>query len=1196
METENLTEVIKFNSSFKTAINLYLSLNKAEKILNYVPTKSSVNFLNDYLEAILKNKEHATLLVGPYGKGKSHLLLVLLAILSMERSKENAEVITQLKNKIKNVEEIENSVISNIETVWKEKKYLPVIINSTNNDLNQAFLSALNDALHRDHLEKLAPKTYFSEALRRIEEWKENYSDTYDKLCRELKHNHKNIVDFKADLSRYSNEALNIFKEIYPKLTAGSTFNPLAEAGVLSLYRSVSEKLVEDYHYSGIYIVFDEFSKFIESLDGKNVGNTMKLLQDMCELASESTKAQVYITMVAHKSIKEYGKYLSTDIINAFTGIEGRIVEKFFVTSSKNNYELIRNAIVKDENIFTKNSAIEHCVNEESKEKYYELPAFRSNFSENDFENIILKGCYPLNPIAAYLLLNISEKVAQNERTLFTFISNDEPNSMVRFVAEHTPEKGWTIDADLIYDYFQGLFKKDVMNEFVHNMWLSAEYALSKCNNDEEKKLIKTLAVILIVNKNDEIPANEKYLSLAASLPDVAVTINELVNRQIIYKKSSIGAYVFKTKAGSELKAEIKKIRVTKDDSKVNYTRVLQTITGKYYVLPRKYNAKNMMTRYFTHEFMDSETFLSIDTPEAFFEQGEMGDGKILTLYNFSRIKQSEIKKHFKQLHCQKLIVVVSKSVMKGRKALKDYEILQEIKINQTFINNNEVLKKEIPLLEEDIEKEIDDIMAEVYSDETADVYFIEKGDIKHSVISEEEQVVGKCCENIYTATPCINNEIINRSIIATAQTKKARLSIIKAILDHTDNEEFYSGTNQEATIYRSLFCNTGIIANNPDKNIKQILNLINKFVDTCCDQKVSCFELIEKLTSAPYGMRIGVIPIYLAYVLANRREDLVIYFTDMEVQINPEIVVSMCEQSETYALFVSKENHIKEKYIKNLNELFSVEDSRALTENRIKNIVICMQRWFRALPQIARNMTDISDYGDDEQLHSNMRAIKKILQKMEVNPYEILFTDVLQEFAVHELSDAYKQIRKVKEAFDDYFDWALKRATDAVYEVFGGKRKLDLFHVLKEWYDEQSDFSKKGLHSGKVTNLMSCIEKLDVKTDSEDSVVVQKLVKTVTNVYLENWVDNSCSDFIMELSDIKNEIEHIKEEKTEGKLYLSFTGSKGNKIEHYYEKVDENTGSVLRNIIEDTLDEYDDLSVNDRVAILLEMIEKIIG
>ena len=58
----------------------------------------------------------------------------------------------------------------------------------------------------------------------------------------------------------------------------------------------------------------------------------------------------------------------------------------------------------------------------------------------------------------------------------------------------------------------------------------------------------------------------------------------------------------------------------------------------------------------------------------------------------------------------------------------------------------------------------------------------------------------------------------------------------------------------------------------------------------------------------------------------------------------------------------------------------------------------------------------------------------------------------------------------------------------------------------------------------------------------------------------------------------------------------MSFTGSNGKPIEKFYERVAEDTGIVLRNIIEDTLEEFDDLSVNDRVGILLEMIEKIIG
>ena len=131
MKIKSLNEVISFNNNFKTAINLYLSLNKTEKILNYIPTKSSVHFMNEYLEAIIRKNEHATLLVGPYGKGKSHLLLVLMAILSLDRNSLNFKIINQLMKSIKNVEEVGDKTTLNIEKVWKTKRFLPVIINDT---------------------------------------------------------------------------------------------------------------------------------------------------------------------------------------------------------------------------------------------------------------------------------------------------------------------------------------------------------------------------------------------------------------------------------------------------------------------------------------------------------------------------------------------------------------------------------------------------------------------------------------------------------------------------------------------------------------------------------------------------------------------------------------------------------------------------------------------------------------------------------------------------------------------------------------------------------------------------------------------------------------------------------------------------------------------------------------------------------
>lgn len=1194
MNIKSLKEVIQFNSSFKTAVNLYLSLNKTEKVLNYIPTKSSVTFINDYFKAVLNKKEQATLLVGPYGKGKSHLLLVLLAVLSLERNEENEKVIDKLCKRFSEVDEVGNEATENIRLLWNRKRLLPVIINDSNGDLNQAFLSALNDALKRDGLGDLVPDTYYSIALERIADWEKNYPDTYAQFVAQLKKNGFEISNFIVDLKRYSKEALDRFVAVYPLITAGSTFNPLAVSEVLPLYKSVSEKLVEEKNYDGLYIVFDEFSKFIEGLNGSNAGNNMKLLQDICELANDSDKANIFITMVAHKSIKEYGRYLSNDIINAFTGIEGRIIEKFFVTSSKNNYELIKQAIVKNEEMISSIPMYESLLGETALQRYQQLPVFSGTFETKDFEETILKGCYPLNPVAAYLLLNISEKVAQNERTLFTFISNDEPNSMARFVSEHSEGMSWAIGAELIYDYFSGLFKKEVSNELIHNIWLGAEAALSKCVSDDERKVVKAIAIIQIVNKEDEIIANEKYISLAVDCGDAADLVDALVARQVIYVKGSTGALVFKTKAGTELRAEIKRQREIKGDV-VNCGNVLEKITDRYFVTPRKYNTIHAMTRYFKHEYMEVESFLSISSADVLFDASDASDGKVICLYSFSATKQAEVKKHLKELNCPKLVVVAPKQSLSVSKHIKEYDILQDIRANQTFIANNEIIKREIVLLEEDIETIVMEQISQVYLDDsTCLVLYYDGSKMTTYKAGSEETAVNDSCEKVYFKTPLINNEIINKANITTAQTRKARINIISEILASGGNvdESFYEGTNQEATVFRSLFVRTGVLEKTPDTNISEVLDIIDGFVDSCCDKKVLINELVEKLTNEPYGMRLGVIPVYMAYMLARRNEDLVVYLANTEVQLSADVIVNMCESAKDYSLFVPKADKEREDYIKSLNELFSVQESRNLTDNRIKNIVICMQRWFRSLPQVSRNAANISEYKKDD-MKKGMLLLKKVLQRVEINPYEIVFVTIPNGLNTQDYKTVFSAIKECKEAYDGYFDWMNSLVVSILYKIFGEKSKLDLFHVLKEWYEKQSSLSKQGLVSGKITSFMSCIENIDVYDDNE---VAKKIAKAVTDVYMDNWSDGAVQDFERELISLKTEIESIKEGKNDGQHRLSFVGKKGNEIERYYETVSEGTGSILRNILEDTLDEFDDLSVNDRVGILLEMIEKIIG
>ena len=130
-----------------------------------------------------------------------------------------------------------------------------------------------------------------------------------------------------------------MFCKIHKTILAGVEFTPISSLEVVDYYQAIKNKLVSDYGYDGIYIVFDEFSKFIESRD-RDISNEMKIIQDIAELCNSSTDNSMYFLMVLHKPINAY-RSLNIDIKNAFKGIEGRVSSYYFKTTVKNSFELV---------------------------------------------------------------------------------------------------------------------------------------------------------------------------------------------------------------------------------------------------------------------------------------------------------------------------------------------------------------------------------------------------------------------------------------------------------------------------------------------------------------------------------------------------------------------------------------------------------------------------------------------------------------------------------------------------------------------------------------------------------------------------------------------------------------------------------------------------------------------------------------
>lgn len=1198
MKIKNLNEIVKIDERFKNSINLQLDLNKTDKALGYIPTKSSISILNNYFLNVINNRDKASILIGPYGKGKSHLLLVLLTILRLERNDINEVLINKI---IKSFQDIDNEAAKSIKEIWSiKKKYLPIIVSSTQGDLNQAFLVGLNEALTNANLNDVVPDTYYTEALKIIKKWKESYYDTYEKFLNRLQYEKIAINDFQVKLKLCDKSALELFKKVYPELTSGSHFNPLINTEVLRLYKNINDIICDEYDYSGMYIVFDEFSKFIESHDKSTVANDMKILQDICELSSDSVKNQIHITLVTHKSIKEYSNVLSNDIINSFTGIEGRITENYFVTSSKNNYELLKNAIKKDDKKLDQINRESGIFSQDVVERYYNIPTFKSMFLYNDFDEVVFRGCFPLSPVSAYVLLNISERVAQNERTLFTFVSKNEPFSMANYIQKHERKDPWIIGVYLIYDYFKSIFKKDITNVFIHNEWLKAEYTLTNVSDSKSKKMIKTLALFNIINKFDEMPPNTKVLSLATGMiNEGAEVLRFLENKQLIYKKSSTDYYVFKSRIGADIKAEINKERVIIGDN-IDLCQSLTRAIDNEYILPKKFNQKFSMTRFFSTKYMLYNDFLQLSKAEYLFSE-KFADGYIISLI----CEQDEILKEvscieqkLQELDDERIIVLVPKNYYEIKKYVRDYIIIQKMKENNEFMNDNKVLINELELYEEDIIYDIERYLDCSFNAERGDCtvvsYYKQSSKIEKN--DNINRIVSKICDNYFSLTPVINNEMINRRNITSPPIKKARKAIIEFILNNNLEKSFYYGkTNPEATIFRAVLVNTNVLSGKPEASMKEILMHINSFIDSCEESKKNFTFIFNVLQSAPYGMRMGVIPIILAYVLTIRNDNIIIYLKNKEEELSYETIINICENPYDYFLYVEKGTNEKREYLERLMKLFGLFGTYKPNKIKISHVVLEMQRWLKSLPQITRSFKNDTSITRSKLQINSIVQFKTSLQLPDINPYELIYKKIPRIFGKIDLKGVFEDITYVKHILDLHLNNYIDILLNETKSVFAGNKEDNLASILHDWYEDQSQSAKQGLYSDQISGLLNYI--CDLNTYDE-TVILKRLAKIVMGIHIENWNDESKDKFISSLITIRMEIESIKDKNipNEGKYKLTFIDSNNKEVVKYYEGISENTGYLLRNVISEALDEFgESISMNDKVAVLVEMLEKVL-
>lgn len=1199
--------MISVASGFQYSVNIGYDLNNDDKLKNFIPTRSALELMEEVLLSTNPaSNERARVLVGAYGKGKSHIVLSILAMLMKRDLGLFKKAMPRIKENPRLYQCVQNYYESN-------NKILPVIITGSNTSLSQAFLLALHRTLSMNGLLNAMPETNYKAAVNVIERWENEFPDTFEKLKKEID---CPINIFIEQLQNYNIESYEKFEKIYPKLTAGSYFNPFIGFDVIDLYEEAVKGL-KSQGYTGIYVIYDEFSKYLEAnITDASVSDT-KMLQDFAEKCNRSGELQLHLMLISHKEIANYIDKLPKQKVDGWRGVSERFKHIHLNNNFTQTYEIVESAIHKKKDLWE-----EFCEEYKSSFEGIIIRYQKHNiFSELKDELIkrIIYGCYPLHPVSTFILPRLSERVAQNERTLFTFISAPGTSTLPAFLDKYNDDRFDLITPDVIYDYFEPLFKKEAYSGSIHENYRLTEVILERLDPSSlESKIVKTLSLIYILEQFEKLqPSKDELISIYSVRYEVAEinrAIDDLIEQEyVIYLKRSNNFLRLKQTSGVDVRKKINDL-IELQKNRVTIKETLNNSNFDNYMYPSRYNNDRDMTRYFSFEFIDEDEITDdIDWNKK--SEPIEADGVIYGIIPHSEEAIEQIKKVVLNTsrECRQQIFVIPKHYKEIESIVREFNAVSQLRDEA---NDDKILFEEYEVIYEDLREVISLFMRGYTRPEEYKSEYIFCGkmlNIKRK--AELTELMSRICDEVFALTPVINNEAMNRNEI-TSIANNSRTKIIAALLrNELETNLGFTGSGQEVSIMRSTLIRTGIweesngipqlnLRPNVVPNIDVLLATIEGFViETRQAGELSFGELYNRLLSPEYhiGLRKGLIPIYIAVVLHEYKREVVVSDMTGQVPLNADTLLQLNSKPEQFYISYLDWSPEKENFINILAEAFDdyvVEAEKSI--NSYDYVVTAMRRWYMSLPKYAKDSKKAPDGG---KLRKDYQEMMKLL-KQNVNGNELLFEKLPKAFGLNEFHESLADnVTSAKEYYDSYLSKVKKALRDEIKNIFVMQdlapqvRRMSLSSVIKDWCESIDQSAFEQLFTDGTDRCLGLFKNIS----NDDDATISRLAKLSTDLRLEDWDDKIRDLFLQNVRMYKETAEGhhgIQKENTEGveasAYQISFTDDSGEMVTKRFERV-ENTGKgkLLHNQVTAALDSMGrSISTQEKRQILMEILK----
>lgn len=637
--------------------------------------------------------------------------------------------------------------------------------------------------------------------------------------------------------------------------------------------------LAEAGRFDGVLLLVDEMGKFLEAAAAG--GEDIHFFQDLAEKAGRS-KGRLVVVGLLHQSFRQYASRLGIEAREEWAKIQGRYGDISFVATGDEVVQLIGNAI---------ECAVEHPQSAMTARVIAAAIASRRP-SVGESMAALLDKCWPLHPVTASLLGPASRRqFGQNERSVFGFLSSLEPHGFQDFL--QTWDGRSVYGPDRYWDYLRANLEQAILASPDGHRWAQAveavERAEAKGADEIELALAKVLALIDIFRGTSGLMATDEVLRTAiAAAPEkkVAAALEKLSHWRVAVYRKHIPSWTVFEGSDFDIDQAVSKARATFVGVD---TTTLTSMANLNPIVAKRHYHETGTFRWMgvsLHTLQEAERL----TESYKAEGGEFGRFA-LVLPDRQAVERDVLGKltTLRPDSTRALVFGVPPNFQLIADLGAELVSLRIVQDTSPELEGDSVARREVAARMLAVKGALEESLREAV---TKARWVFDDGLGKAQSLSA---TASDMADRRFHASPSVWSELINRDVLST-NSVKARRDLMHRMVNNGEQQRLgMEGFPAERGLYETVLAETGLhgsIGSNawafkgPNAELNPGLHTLweatrQVFLDAG-STGLSAAEVYELWARPPYGVKTGLMPVFLlAFALAHA-DHVAVYRDDM--------------------------------------------------------------------------------------------------------------------------------------------------------------------------------------------------------------------------------------------------------------------------------------------------------------------------